>query len=73
MPRYGYPSLEKAIQAAQEYMRATFGAEVHFEPFPPFDDRSFRVLDSKGHHHESFGAFQGADGKWGWQEASPAD
>jgi hypothetical protein len=73
MPGFGYASLEEAIQAALDAMRATFGAEVRLEPFPPFEDRSFRVLDSKGNHLESFGVFQAETGKWGWQEASPPD
>jgi hypothetical protein len=72
MPGYGYASREEAIRAAQDAMRATFGAEVRFEQFPaPFDDRSFRVLDSKGRHLDSFGTFQGDDGRWAWTEGSP--
>jgi hypothetical protein len=46
-------------------------AAMIFEPFPPFEDRSFRVLDGKGNHLESFGIFKAESGKWGWQEASP--
>jgi hypothetical protein len=73
VPGSGYASREEAIQAAQDAMQATFGAGILFEPFPPFEDRSFRVLDAKGNHLDSFGVFQGEGGKWGWKEASPND
>jgi hypothetical protein len=67
----GFASRQEAIQAAQDAMRATFGAKIRFEPFPPFEDRSFRVLDGNGHHLESFGVFQADSGNWAWQGASP--
>jgi hypothetical protein len=74
MPGYGYASREEAIRAAQDAMRRTFGAGIRFEPFPPpFENRSFNVLGSRGLHLDSFGVFQGEDGRWGWQEAIPTD
>ena len=62
-----------AILAAQEAMRAAFGKDIRFDPIPPAEKapRSFRVLDGKGRHLESFGVFEVGSGKWAWQEASP--
>jgi hypothetical protein len=68
----GYASRQEAIQAAQEAMRATFGAEIHFEPIRAERvPKTFRVLDDKGKHLDSFGVFRSGTGKWAWQQGSP--
>jgi hypothetical protein len=67
-----YASRQKAVLAAQEHMRVTFGADIQFElsAEPP---NSFLVLDGTGHHLESFGVFQVERGTWSWAEATPRD
>jgi hypothetical protein len=72
-PVTAYPARQEAIAAAQEAMRARFGAEVRLDPVPSLKKTptSFRVLDGRGHHLESFGVFRTRTGKWAWQEANP--
>ena len=69
----GYASQQEAILAAQEDMRANFGPEIRFEAFGRYRKapRTFRVLDSKGHHLDSFGVFSVGKGKWAWVEGTP--
>jgi hypothetical protein len=75
MPGSGYASRKQAIAAAQEAMRAKFGARVGFEPVPlshPFP-RLFRVLDEKGRQLQSFAILKvgTAIQEWAWQEGTP--
>jgi hypothetical protein len=71
----GYGSRKKAILAAQEAMRASFGSKVSFEsiqPAAPFP-RAFRVLDEKGLPIQGFSVFKTGITiqEWAWQETTP--
>jgi hypothetical protein len=68
-------SRKKAILAAEEAMRSSFGADVRFEPLllsSPFQGM-FRVLDSRGQQLQSFRVFPVGIGlqEWAWEEAAP--
>jgi hypothetical protein len=71
----GYGSRKKAILAAQDALRARFGADIRIEPAPPPSafPRIFRVLDQKGNELRSFRVFKMGVGlqEWAWQESAP--